>query len=130
MDQSDLGGVQTGIRLKFGGFTGSVGWGREWSQTAETAAEATGVEEWNFGVKYVAGKDSFSVGYTHAEAEGKRSNKSKDELDQLLASYARALGPGVTLSFNFLYGDYDGEDVGSADDNEGFALTTMIKVVF
>ena len=130
LDQSDPGGVAAGAKVSFGGFTAAIGYHNEWSLSAETAADDGGSEEWNFGIKYVTGKDNFSVGFAHAEAEGTRANTGEDELDQLMVSYRRDLGPGVQYRLNVMYADFDGEDVGSADDNDGYAITTSIRLAF
>ena len=47
-----------------------------------------------------------------------------------MISYRRDLGPGVQYRLNLMYADYEGETVGSADDNEGIALTTSVRLAF
>jgi hypothetical protein len=42
----------------------------------------------------------------------------------------RDLGPGVQYRLNFMWADYDGEASGSADDNDGIAVTTSVRVAF
>ena len=53
-----------------------------------------------------------------------------DEKDAAMLSYARNLGPGVKWSVNFIWADYTGEDPGSADDNDGTALSTSLRMIF
>lgn len=47
-----------------------------------------------------------------------------------MVSYRRDLAAGVQYRLNLIYADYQGGDVGSADDNEGIALTTSVRLAF
>jgi len=42
----------------------------------------------------------------------------------------RRVGPGVQYRLHYMWADYSGENLGSADDNEGMALTTSVRLAF
>jgi hypothetical protein len=127
---SDPGGWGGGIRLKFGGATVAYGYHNEWNLSSDTASTNSGNQAHDFGIKYKAGKNNFSLGYAHIESEGDRAIEAEDEIDHAMASYRRDLGPGVQYRLNFMWADFEGEAAGSADDNEGLAVTTSIRVSF
>ena len=129
-DQNDLEGVAAGARFDIGSFRIAYGYHREWNLSSETSATKAGTTAHDVGVRYKMGKNNFSIGYKHSEAEGTRANSSEDETDIAMVSYRRDLGPGVQYRLNLMYADYQGEDVGSADDNEGVALTTSVRLAF
>ena len=128
--ESDPEGVAAGIRLKFGGATVSFGYHREWNMSADTSANKVGTTDYMFGASYQAGKNGFSIGYSHVEGEGTRANTSEDEIDHFKVSYEYTLGPSVEYRLNFFYADWQGEDTGTLDDNEGIAVSTGIRVSF
>ena len=130
VEASDPEGVAAGIRLDFGGLRVAYGYHREWNLSSEVAATDNGDTAHQFGVKYKAGKNHFSVGYRNIQDEGQRAVAAEDELNSVLVSYRRDLGPGVQYRLNFFWADYDGEAVGSGDDNEGIALTTSVRLAF
>jgi len=129
-DQSDPGGVSTGIRIDYGGFRVGFGYSSEWNLVAETALTATGQEAFDYGIRYKTGKNHFSAGYAHIRSAAVRATAGDDEIDHGMFSYRRDLGPGVQYRLNFMWADYEGEDTGSADDNDGMAITTSIRVAF
>ena len=47
-----------------------------------------------------------------------------------MVSYRRDLAKGIQYRLNFMYGDFEGETSGTSDDNEGFAVTTSVRVSF
>ena len=129
--ESDPQGVAAGIRLKFSGVTVSYGYHREWSMSADTdTGNKVGNTDHMFGASYQAGKNGFSIGYSHVEGEGTRANTALDEIDHVKVSYEYTLGPGVEYRLNFFWADWVGEDTGSADDNEGIAISTGIRLSF
>ena len=87
-------------------------------------------EIFDVGVRYRWGPNGVSLTYSHGENEGVIATTGEDEKDASMLSYSRTLGPGVKWSVNLLYADYKGEDVGSADDNDGMAFSTSIRMGF
>ena len=71
-----------------------------------------------------------SLGWMHGESPASKLVDGDDKSDQWLASYRRNLGPGVDYRLNFFYADHRGENPGSTDDNEGYAITTSVRVAF
>ena len=129
-NHSDPEGFHVGARVTVGAFRIAYGFRREWNLSSETATNNSGDESHDFGVRYKAGKNNFSLGYMHAEDKNARAVPGEDETDIFMASYRRDLGPGVQYRLNFMYGDYEGENVGSADDNDGIAVTTSVRIAF
>ena len=129
--EEDPEGVAAGIKLQFGGVTVSYGYHREWNMSADTdTGNKVGNTDHMFGARYQAGKNGFSIGYTHVEGEGTRANTALDEIDAVKVSYEYTLGPGVEYRLNFFWADWVGEDTGSSDDNEGIAISTGIRLSF
>ena len=54
----------------------------------------------------------------------------EDETTIAMLSYRRDLGPGVQYRLNLMYGDFEGETAGSSDDNDGYAITTSVRLAF
>ena len=129
-NHSDPEGFHVAARFDFGGFRVAAGFRREWNLSSETSANDSGDESIDLGVRYKAGKNNFSIGYLHVEDENARAVAGQDETDILMVSYRRDLASGVHYRLNFMYGDYEGENPGSADDNDGIAVTTSVKVTF
>lgn len=131
LDQSEPKGVAAGIAVDVGGFTVAYGYHAEKNIGPETAQRtASGTTSHDFGVKFKAGKNNFSVGYMHVENDASETVAGEDQTDAVMVSYRRDLGPGVQYRLNFIWADYDGEAVGSADDNDGIALTTSVRLAF
>lgn len=128
---TDPEGVAAGIRLKFGGATVSYGYHREWNMTADSdTGNKVGNTDHMFGVRYQAGKNGVSFGYSHVETEGTRANTALDEIDHVKLSYEYTLGPGVEYRLDFFWADWQGEDTATSDDNEGVAISTGIRLSF
>jgi len=76
-------------------------------------------------------KNHVSAGYLLGKAESTRAIAGDDEAQRLMISYRRDLAKGVQYRLNFIYADFNGEDKTTlADDNEGTAVTTSIRVAF
>ena len=88
-----------------------------------------GITTMNAGIKYVAGKDAFSLGYVASEDDATTA-AGVDKSTAAMISYGRSLGAGVSANVNLMYADYVGETAGSSDDNDGVALQTSINVKF
>jgi predicted porin len=137
-DFDDLGdpkGYNVGGSLEFQGFKVSAGYKREWNRGSSSTGASTPLtrldnEVLDIGGRYIFGKNAVSVGYMHQEGDGAAAVAGEDETDRMLVSYRRILGPGVHYRLNFFYADYEGENAGSADDNDGYAITTSVRVNF
>ncbi len=121
------------LRLDFGGFRVSGAFKNNDDQRdsngASTLTSNSG-EIFDVGVRYRWGPNGVSLVYAHGEGEATIATPGDDELDAAMLSYARNLGPGVKWSVNLFWVDYTGEDAGSADDNDGTALTTALRMNF
>ncbi|NKB20334.1 MAG: porin [Alphaproteobacteria bacterium] len=134
-NQSDPKGLAAGLKLTFGKITIAGGYHREMNlgvdNNAGSGATVTndGQTALDFGIKYDGGKNKFSLGYMTAEHKATVA-AGDDEVQAAMLSYRRALGPGVQYRLNFIYGDWEGEDIGSADNNDGYAITTSVRLAF
>jgi len=75
------------------------------------------------GVRYTQGSNSFSITYAH----GERTSDST-EYEAGMASYAKNLGPGVKWHANLIWSD--SQNAAGTVDNDGFAVSTGIKLSF
>ena len=78
MNHSDPEGYVVGVRVDVGGFRIAFGHHREWNLTADTAATNSGDSSLDFGVRYKAGKNNFSIGYMHVDLTGKASQEIEE----------------------------------------------------
>ena len=99
----------------------------------------------DLGVRFVSGANSFSLTGMYGEMEDTEARHTK-----MIASYARAMGPGVKWHLNAIYNDSQSDKMSMAADpdnnakhpadaqgnvelqaeNSGLALVTGIKVTF
>jgi len=129
--EGDPSGVAGGVYIDVSSFRISYGYHHEWNLVNDNNNAADdGTTAHDFGVRYKAGKNNFSVGYKTSETDGAANTAGEDKTDLLMLSYRRDLGPGVQYRLNFMWADYSGENLGSADDNEGMALTTSVRLAF
>jgi len=134
-NQSDPKGLAAGLKVTFGQITIAGGYHREMNLEPDNPAGGgsaitnDGQTALDFGIKYDAGKNKFSLGYNTVESKGTTA-AGDDEYQGAMLSYRRDLGPGVQYRLNFMYGDFEGEDTGSADDNDGYAITTSVRLSF
>jgi outer membrane protein OmpU len=121
-----------GARVDFGGFRLSGLYGKKWNNGTGNGAGTSGntQEVIDLGARYKAGANHFSIGYVYGEDDGDTRNGATDDTQIVLASYRRDLGPGVQYRLNLWWVDYTGENVGSTDDGETFALSTSVRVAF
>ena len=75
------------------------------------------------GVRFVTGANSFSVAGSHGEM-----NNTDAFHTAVMASYARAMGPGVKTHLNVIWNSSESDD--GSQENGGTALVSGIKVVF
>lgn len=131
-DASDPKGWGASGSVGFGDFMIAAGYTSQKNLTSETAGTPTaGDDAYDIGASYKFGKNRVSVAWVHSEDDsGGTAAGSKDETDAVMVSYRRDLAAGVQYRLNLIYADYQGGDVGSADDNEGIALTTSVRLAF
>ncbi len=128
-NHSDPKGLAAGLKLTFGKVTIASGYHREMNLNPDGATANDGQTAFDFGIKFDGGKNKFSLGYVTAEHDA-TTKAGKDEVQGAMLSYRRGLGPGVQYRLNFMWGDWEGEDVGSGDDNNGYAITTSVRLAF
>lgn len=128
---SDPKGFAVGLKLTFGKITVAAGHSREMNLASDqsTGSVTRGNTAYDFGIKYNGGKNKFSLGYMMAEDDASTA-AGEDETTIAMLSYRRDLGPGVQYRLNLMYGDFEGETAGSADDNDGYAITTSVRLGF
>jgi hypothetical protein len=120
---ADLKGYAVGVKATIGKITVAFG-----TSTEKNIGDG-GISTMNAGIKYVAGKDAFSLGYVASEDDATTA-AGVDKSTAAMVSYGRALGAGVSANVNLMYAEYVGEVAGNSDDNDGVALQTSINVKF
>jgi len=131
----DFGGDPKGWTMSgafsFSGVKIAAGYQSRKSITSDKNGAVADSNELSFGAKYKFGKNHVSAGYLLGKAESTRAIAGDDEAQRLMISYRRDLAKGVQYRLNFIYADFNGEDKTTlADDNEGTAVTTSIRVAF
>jgi outer membrane protein OmpU len=126
---SDPKGFAFGLKMKFGAITVAGGHGREMNLASDQSKSA-GDTYYDFGVKYDGGKNKVSLGLMMSEDASSSTVTGEDETTIAMLSYRRDLAKGVQYRLNFMYGDFEGENTGSTDDNDGYAITTSVRLAF
>ncbi|MBT5456421.1 MAG: porin [Rhodospirillaceae bacterium] len=126
---SDPKGYSASGKISFSGVTLAAGYVRFVNRDGPTTTD-NGGNALDLGAKYDFGKNHVSIGYVRNESEADRAVAGEDESDRMLISYRRDLGPGIQYRLNFHYADFQGENAGSADDNEGVAVSTSVRLAF
>ena len=130
-NREDPRGYAVGIKATMGKITVGFGTGSESNISSDATASATrGNSYYDMGVKYDAGKNKFSLGYMMSQDAADSTVAGDDETAVGMLSYRRVLGKGVQWRANVMYGDFDGENAASTDDNDGYAITTSIRIGF
>ena len=134
-DASDPKGWGVSGSVGFSGFKIAAGYTAEKSLTGETNGGPTaGDSAIDIGISYKFGKNNVSAAWLHSEDKSGSAagagGAAEDETDVVMLSYSRDLAAGVEYRLNLIYADYQGAAIGSADDNEGIALTTSVRLAF
>ena len=132
-DQSDPKGWGVSASVGFAGFKVAAGYTAQKSLLAETTGTPSGGDDaYDIGASYTWGKNAVSVAYVYStdDSGAVAGGANEDTAAALMASYQRNLAPGVQYRLNFIYAEYEGATAGSADDNEGVALTTSVRLAF
>jgi predicted porin len=127
-DPSDPKGYVVGGSVEFAGFKVAAGYKR--ILNSSTGVTRNSQEVLDLGARYSFGKNAISVGYITGESEGSGIVDGDDENHVAMIAYRRTLGPGVQYRLNFFWADFEGETAGSTDDNDGYAVTTSVRVAF
>jgi predicted porin len=128
-EKSDPKGWTASGKVSFSGVTLAAGYMRTINRD-ETSTTDGGGTSLDLGAKYDFGKNHVSIGYVRNESEADRAVAGEDESTRMQVSYRRDLGPGIQYRLNLSYADFEGEAVGSADDNEGVAVNTSVRLAF
>ena len=127
--KGDPKGYSVSGRVSMAGVTLAAGYMNRANIESGTGSSSGG-STLDIGAKYDFGKNHVSAGYIRNESEGAKSVRKDDESDRLLVSYRRDLAKGIQYRLSFMYADFEGETAGKGDDNEGFAVTTSVRVAF
>jgi outer membrane protein OmpU len=84
----------------------------------------------NIGVTYTTGPFAIGLSWHHSEAEGSTATSGEDKVDQVLASAAYTLGPGVDLIGSVFWIKYDDETGVDANNNEGVGVVGGVRLSF
>jgi hypothetical protein len=130
VNQERPGGVGGGLIVDVGNIRAAFGYTHDYNLSAETAATNSGDESYDFGLRYTAGRNAFSLGYMQVSDEATKALTAEEQSNVGMLSYRRTLGPGVQYRLNFMWAEYEGETAGSTDDNDGIALVTSVRIAF
>ncbi len=124
--------VTIGARFDVGGLRVSGGFqmGNESRDDAKPLATSGWDETWNLGARYRWGRNDVSLAYAYGENRAVLNAPGDDKFDAATLSYVRKLDRGVKWSVNLLWADHSGQATGSADDNDGTALSTAVRLSF
>ncbi len=128
----DLDTWTVAARFEFGGLrvSGEFKKTNDLREDAKPLATSGRDEAWDFGARYLWGRNDVSLAYAHGAGLAVTAMPNDDELDAATLSYARTLGRGVKWSVNLYWANVAGEDFGKSDDNDGMALTTGLRLNF
>ena len=134
-DDLETPGTETftlGARFDMGGLRVSGGFqkGNELRENANQLASSDGDKVWNLGARYRWGRNDVGFTYAYGENRAVLNAPGEDTFDAATLSYVRKLDRGVKWSVNLIWADHGGESTSGADDNEGAALGTMIRLSF
>mgnify|MGYP000335898157 CR=1 FL=1 len=87
-------------------------------------------KHYDVGVSYAMDAAKVSLTYAYAEDDQKNTSTGSDEVSALDLGLAYTLGAGVTWKSSVFWFDSKGQDVGSADDNDGYGVVTGIALSF
>jgi hypothetical protein len=119
-----------GGRVTIGGL--AIGLSTQHNDSAATPGTSTNEDIIEAGVRYIMGPNAFSIVGAWSEMDSTDATVNGDETKAYSIAYRRTLGPGVTWHNTLHIADYDNAAAGAASStsNDGYALTTGIKVSF
>jgi predicted porin len=124
-----------GANVGFGAFTigasvsetdGEFGVGEV--QTGASKLEDT--TDFDIGVSYAMDAATVSLTYAYGENDGSATTSGVDEISAVDLGLAYTLGAGVTWKSSVFWFDDQGEDAGTADDNDGYGVVTGLALSF
>ncbi len=131
-EMSNVDALTVGARFDVGGFRLSGGFRRsnEPREDAKQLATSSWDETWILGARYRWGRNGVSLAYAYGENRTDLKAPGDERIDAATLSYDRELDRGVKWSVNLLWADHGGEAAGSADDTDGTALSTAVRLSF
>jgi hypothetical protein len=117
-----------GVKVDSGPFRVSAGFNINDDPNA-SAANTDGLG-YDFGVKYSAGKNAFSVSWFHGSIEGESATSGDDSSSTLWFGHSYKMGPGVAFRTTVGWVEWDGEGSAALESADGVGLMTSIKVSF
>ena len=132
LEMPNMDAVTVGARFDVGGFRLSGGFqmSNEPREDASQLVMSGWDETWNLGARYRWGRNDVSLAYAYGENGADLKARGDEKFDAASLSYVRKLDRGVKWSVNLLWADHSGETTGSADDTDGTALSTAIRLSF
>lgn len=123
-----------GTKVGFGAFTvgASVSEtdGEFDAQKSASSTYADDTTDFDLGVSYAMDAASVSLTYAYGEYDNDAATAGVDELNTVDLGLAYTLGAGVTWKSSVFWFDLEGQDAGTADDNEGFGVVTGLALSF
>ncbi|WP_412559187.1 porin [Thalassospira sp. MIT1370] len=87
-------------------------------------------KHYDIGVSYAMDAASVSLTYAYAEDDSSNTSTGSDEVSAIDLGLAYTLGAGVTWKSSVFWFDSEGQDAGTADDNEGYGVVTGLALSF
>jgi len=125
----DFKGFNVGLNLGYGGFT----FGGSYADIMDGVAAGTTTTEgqaFDIGLAYEFGDMGASLTYFHGESEADTLVSADDENDSYVGSLRYNLGEGVAVIGSVGYTEFEGEVVGTGDDNDGWYITSGLALRF
>ncbi|MEQ9347153.1 MAG: porin [Thalassospira sp.] len=121
-----------GATVGFGNFTvgGSVSETDGEFGFGEATAKRDDTTDFEVGVAYAMDAATISLGYAYGENDSTTASDGVDELNTVDLGLAYTLGAGVTWKSSVFWFDDKGQDVGNADDNDGYGVVTGLALSF
>lgn len=86
--------------------------------------------DFDIGVSYAMDAATVSLTYAYGENDDSAATAGVDEISAIDLGLAYTLGAGVTWKSSVFWFDDEGQDAGTADDNEGFGAVTGLVLSF
>lgn len=128
--QDDAQGWAVGGIVGFSGFTVGAAFYERDDDISTGSATSGDQKVWHLGAGYTMGATYVTVNYLQGEAKAGVANTDEDVTKMWMVSAKYTLGPGIAVNASIMNADYEGEDVGSGDDSDGWGAVVGISTSF
>ena len=133
-DNMELNVLRGGLTLGYAGFTLGGSYSRWISDTGvqrETGVTSNDGYMWDAGLSYATGPYKIGVVHKSTEFAGLNTDTDEDQVDWTIIGATYTLGPGVSLTGDIMFADYEDEARATlANNNDGWAVNAGVVVSF